>query len=351
MSKKERNSGIELLRIVAACFVVILHYCNPQIGGAMAVAGEVNYIFLDVLRSLGCCAVDVFIVISGYFLINTDKRVLGKPLYLYFQLVSIHLIVFLPKLFLGKEDVGIFSWLQQFLSTNYFVTLYIILYFLSPIINMIFQKIDKDSYLRLLTFLFLVFSIYPTVMDVLREISGNELYGTSPIGRWGSQHGYTIVNFIVLYIIGAYVGRFGFPMFVRNHALITTALCVTAILIWGELPSYLPEGASSARSYHNPVVITLAVSLFSLFSKLRLHSRIINELAGAAFSCFLIHLLVIGKIHVREYASGSFAAMCAHLLISIIAIYIFSYLFYKVYDFAVSPIIKRLNKISLSLQR
>ena len=64
MGKKERQSGIEHLRILAACMVVLLPYCNPQIGGAIAgarVVGGVNLVFLEFCRSLSCCAVDVFI--------------------------------------------------------------------------------------------------------------------------------------------------------------------------------------------------------------------------------------------------------------------------------------------------
>lgn len=34
-----RHTGIELLRILAACAVVILHYNNTEMGGAQAVMG------------------------------------------------------------------------------------------------------------------------------------------------------------------------------------------------------------------------------------------------------------------------------------------------------------------------
>lgn len=132
MKKRERYSGIELLRIVAACFVVILYYCNPQIGGAMkgaTIVGGSNLLFLDVIRSLSCSAVDIFIIISGYFLINSEKRVIGKPIYLVFQVILLHLIVYLPKVILGIEAFTLTGFLKQFLITNYFVTLYVILYF------------------------------------------------------------------------------------------------------------------------------------------------------------------------------------------------------------------------------
>lgn len=43
-NKDRRQSGIELLRILAACAVVILHYNNTQMGGAQLVmGGEKSY--------------------------------------------------------------------------------------------------------------------------------------------------------------------------------------------------------------------------------------------------------------------------------------------------------------------
>lgn len=351
MKKRERYSGIELLRIVAACFVVILHYCNPQIGGAMkgaTIVGGSNLLFLDVIRSLSCSAVDIFIIISGYFLINSEKRVIGKPIYLVFQVILLHLIVYLPKVILGIEAFTLTGFLKQFLITNYFVTLYVILYFLSPLINNIFAFMGQYAYRKSLLYLLIVFSVYPTLIDVIREFYGTELYGTSPIGRWGSQFGYNIVNFGVLYVLGGYLRKFRFPKIIYNHSILVILLCTVIILIWGKLPSALSEGASSARSYHNPVVIMLSVALFALFSKIKLHSSVINELAGAAFSCFLLHLLVIGRIHAVDYAQGSFIVLFGHLLASIIGIYAISYVFYKIYDFVVSPIIDYLNHYSLS---
>lgn len=345
----QRDSGIELLRIIAALFVVILHYCNPDIGGAIVRASGVNLLLLELLRSLSSCAVDVFILISGYFLIKSDRRVLGKPLSLFLQLLVMHVIGYLAKVgFHGFDDFSVIVLLRKCLVTNYFITLYTVLYLLSPLLNMLIANMNKRVLQKVLIVLFCVFSFYTTLWDVIRELSGNEFYGTSTIGNWGSQHGYTIVNFVVLYVTGAYLRLFGPPRIISTHWLIIILLCVLSIYVWGHIPSYLPEGASSARSYHNPVVILLAVTLFVVSCKLKIKSRIINELAKAAFTCYLLHLFIIGQIHASIYAQESFFVLCLHIFGSLLLIYLMSYVFYKLYDFAFSPLTRWLNRYALS---
>lgn len=43
---------------------------------------------------------------------------------------------------------------------------------------------------------FLLFPVYPTIVEVLEEVTGEIFKGLSSIGLNGSNAGYTIVNFI-----------------------------------------------------------------------------------------------------------------------------------------------------------
>ena len=62
----ERNYGIDLLRILAMLYVVILHAVGP--GGIIEAAAEssVHYKVAWVLEVWSFCAVDIFALISGY---------------------------------------------------------------------------------------------------------------------------------------------------------------------------------------------------------------------------------------------------------------------------------------------
>ena len=92
-----RKSGIELLRILAASAVVILHY--HSISSGMGVEGT-NKIVLELLVSFAICAVNVFVAISGFFMIKSQKRTWGKILSLLFQVSLINVGILMPLGFL-----------------------------------------------------------------------------------------------------------------------------------------------------------------------------------------------------------------------------------------------------------
>ena len=77
MTKKQRNSNLELLRIIAMLFIVA-HYFSIHGFGSSGSFDEMNFIiansnnyliyFLDMLGKIG---VDVFVIISAYSMINS----------------------------------------------------------------------------------------------------------------------------------------------------------------------------------------------------------------------------------------------------------------------------------------
>lgn len=78
--KKTRESGIELLRILLMIGVIILHINNADIGGALKYVdnNSVNYIVLLILENIFVCAVDIFVIITGYFYVKVIKGLLQK---------------------------------------------------------------------------------------------------------------------------------------------------------------------------------------------------------------------------------------------------------------------------------
>lgn len=90
MNKKEtRESGIELLRIFAMLGIILLHYNSPIMGKAFDFVdpNSSNEYLLYFMESLGICGVNLFILISGYFLCATQKRSFSKLFELFLQVV------------------------------------------------------------------------------------------------------------------------------------------------------------------------------------------------------------------------------------------------------------------------
>ena len=95
--EKERDSGIELLRIFASMLVIILHF---NLSGAINCSLGTNRLLLFGLESLGICAVDLFLIITGYFSAHSKKSSLLKLLDLFGQLLFLRLGFYFVEIFL-----------------------------------------------------------------------------------------------------------------------------------------------------------------------------------------------------------------------------------------------------------
>ena len=322
IQKPVRQSGIELLRIFATCGVVLLHYNNPLIG------------------------------ISGYFLCKSNTRTLSKPLSLVLMVVAINIMLYCYALFAGNVSFSLYDVLQVVIPHNYFVTLYVTLYFISPFINRALKDIDKSQWRVMLVIGLAFFSFWPTMADVLVEATHHEWFGISTIGAWGSQSGYNIVNFVLLYVLGAYIRLMGIEKrpFKTSKLFIYVGLCLILSFCWAWFSSHDSNSiGSSAWTYHNPLTIMMAVLLFLLFSRIRITSIIINDVAKAAFACFLIHGHVITHMNIKEFVQRPIPIMLIHIIACIIASYLISFIFYKVYDLTIDRLVRKNIKQTIVL--
>lgn len=147
MSKKERQSNIELLRIFAIIGVVILHYNNPTIGGGIKYAeeGSINFYILYFLESVFVCAVDLFMLISGYFMCQSKKVSLWKPIGLVVQVAAFNEAIYLLRVILHLIPFTVKSMLASLIPANYFVVLYCCVYVLSPYLNSFIDELPQNK--------------------------------------------------------------------------------------------------------------------------------------------------------------------------------------------------------------
>ena len=115
-SKSKRLANIELLRIVAMGMVVMLHYLGkgnllPNMNLAMGTNGYVAWI----LESLAIVAVNVYVLISGYFLVEAEFKI-GKIVKLILQVLFYTMLMTVFSLAVGIIDVselGIYNLIVQ----------------------------------------------------------------------------------------------------------------------------------------------------------------------------------------------------------------------------------------------
>lgn len=347
MKKEQRRSSIELLRILAACMVVISHLSALLLNPKTGILPPKNNTLITILLSCSVCAVDVFIVISGFFLWNSKKRTIGKAINLLVLMAVINMSSYFVQLLAGSLSFSLTKLLHYCFAPSYFVTLYIVLYLISPYINIILNKLTPKGWSKFFIFIFVIFSIYGIAADVVSEFT--PVLGISPFSRTGSQNGYNIVTFVLLYCMGAFLNarRLWIEKISSKLITIVMILCILAIWGWSTIGPSLPNYANSARSYHNPFVILMAMSLLVLFNRMSFSSRIINCFAKAAFTVYLIHPHFFTFLHVGFHMMMPPVLFMLWMLSSIVLIYIVSWLFWILYDFVTRSVYKRMDKIAI----
>lgn len=325
--------------------VIVLHYNNTEIGKAFLFASGVNKGILLVLESIFICAVNLYMLISGYFLCCKNSRKLTKPLELLIQVMVFHVGFYILGLLLGQNSFSLPGLLGSLVPNNYFVILYIVCFIVSPYMNVLLQKLGKKQSSRLLAILLLLFSVWPTAVDVLRELTQREWLGLSSVGINGSQNGYTIVNFALMYCIGAYLRLYMEKEYKYTTLLACLGVNVAVVCGWAALNDMHGIVGGSAWGYCNPFVIGEAVLLFLIFRKLRLkNSRIVNTLAKGAFTVYLLHTPFLNYARIPEAVQAAPGIMIVHILLVVVLIYLICFLCYVIYEKVTRPVLRRLEK-------
>lgn len=346
--KRIRNSNIELLRIFSILGVIILHYNNASMGKAFVYTSQLplNHGILYFFECLCICSVNVFVLLTGYFMCKSKDRSIHKPLKLVIEVIFFSLFFYFMKVFFGMVKFSTTDFLYKCLPANYFVILYITLYFISPYINILLENLDKKSFNKLMITLLVIFSIYPSLLELFNEVTSTSLLGLSTIGMYGSQYGYTIVNFVLMYIIGAYIRLNDIKLYCKMKNIALYLMCAIILLLWCYLGMIIGKDTTgSALSYFNPFCILESVSLFMLFKQFRINNmKLINHISKGTFIVFLIHTNFMSLVHIESFVTKSPIVMTIHLIISTCFIYAISLIVYIIYSFAFERVIDLLIK-------
>lgn len=343
--KSGRDSAMELLRIITMLGVVILHYNNGSVGGGFlyAAEGSANQYYLFFTENLFICAVNLFVLISAYYLSATGERRFSKAAELLLQVILFRLVFFAVRVLRG----GGFTWKAlalAILPSNYYVILYITLYLLSPYVNLLLQRLSVRQYRRLLLLCGLLFSLWTILGDVLANWNGGEINGLSTVGMYGSQHGYSIVNFLLIYLLGAYF-RMHEVTLPGKKAALGASVCFTVMLCTSLLEHFLGMRDTATWYYNNPFVIAMAAFVFLFFRGLRLDNPFINTFARGAFTCFLFHGSFMKHLSVERMAAMPLPLFALHQLGCAVGLYLLSCAVDAAYRFCTEWFLRRLRPV------
>lgn len=265
---KVRDSNIEALRLLLMLMILNLHsFWGYDHGSGFGQA-------FDFFReTTSICAVDAFVLVSGFYGIKWKKK---SCFSLLFQILFYSFAVYgfcVGFGILAFDKGGLLSCFKCFYDSWGFVTWYLILYFVSPWLNAFVERVDKRSLLIFIVIFFIAENL------ILRTAGSGSL------------------NFCLLYLIGRWINKTNAVDQLRVNATrgywITTVILfviVYALFLKFHFNANTMAGLVIGYSYSSPFVIIQAVFLFLIFARLSFKSKIINWCAKSCFAIFLIHM-------------------------------------------------------------
>ena len=262
---KQRNSSIELLRIISMILIVLYHYHARKYNLYVVDTPrpeDADFLSKLMMHSLGKLGVPIFVFISGWFGVRFRKdRFFDLLLQCFFY-------AFLSTILLGV-CYGSFELksIVFFLNHWWFIAGYLCLYLLAPGIDYLFETYNKKAILGIV--LLFYFISFGDVVVNSAKIGGLYLMLTMYLSaRWLRLYGAdSLEKYGVILFLSAFIVRFGIigVAYVSNHL------------------NFL----SYVNSYVSPLTTILVASIFILFSKRRFHVKLINQVAVSCLSVYL----------------------------------------------------------------
>lgn len=312
-SMKKRNSSIELLRIIAMLFIVLSHYSVHGGFKFDSINNYFNRFFLQIIV-LGNLGVDIFVLISGYFNIKS-KYSFKKVIQLIAQVLFYSIFFYVIFILSGNTTFSIKTFIKTIFPTIFqeywFFTTYIIMYIFTPYINKFLKYITRNTHLKLIITMLIIWSIIPT-------FTPSDMYGN------------VVVQFFMLYLIGAYIRLYPDNLLSRKKTItiILVSICIILLLLSTIILDSIHKYSSDLYSRSSILIVILAVGILTMFLKVNIsYNKIINTIGGCTFGVYLIHdnnyvrsWLWIDFLKNYSYANSEF--LIIRIILSVIIVFV-----------------------------
>lgn len=290
---KKRNGNIELLRMISMCMIVMLHALGK---GNLLVNpfGEsgANAWIAWVLECLSISAVNIFILISGYFLIKSEFKI-GRLIELVLEVLFYAVLSYVCCIAFGV-DTGIelnvynslFAIFPLHMNMYWFMTAYIIVYMLQPIFKVAAEHLSEKQYRNVLIVLLVYECVFKSILPVRLE---------------EDERGYNVLWFVIVFLLGGYIRYYGFKFFTKvkrgwiSYFIGTLLVFVETIALKYIVfyKGHLTEIEGLSLEYNNVFVLLAAIGIFAAFINMKPMkekvSSVVCALSPMSLGVYLFH--------------------------------------------------------------
>lgn len=266
----ERNSNLEILRIVAMMLIVMHHYAVHSFDNETLQTINWDWHLVNWFSEGGKLGVAIFVMISGYYMVES-KYTLRKFLKLWGEVIFYNLLIFtlfntvlVPVEAIEFDFQTVFHQFFPLIYYQYwFVSAYVLLMICSPFINHVLHSFSKERLKVFIVLLMFTQTFLPVVSSAVNQLS---LFG----------------DCILFYFIAGYIRLYYSDNKPKRHLILAIVFYVLLIICTTYNAQY--------REINSIVIIIVATELLLYFSLLKpKNSRLIQTLSSATFGIYLIH--------------------------------------------------------------
>lgn len=308
--RKKRVIWLDLLRVIATCFVPMAHLCSNVINQTPGVLSS-DYITLNFFNSMCRWVVPTFVMISGVFFLNKNKECDPKRLFtknvvrmatafIFWSFLYALQQSFFPAIGVGKE-IPAFSekaFINDFISGEYhmwYLYMIALLYLITPLIRVFTDNATKKQLEAFMVLSFVFSNLAPMLLKFpfIKQFEFDNVYDYLHLSFIGGYAG--------LYMGGQYMVRYPFrkktrifiyAMGVLGYALM--AGCNLWLSVKNDKPTKAFLDADNAAS------VMIAYALFTFFqhvvSKVDFKEKAVKAikwLSARSFGVYLCHVFVM----------------------------------------------------------
>lgn len=279
--KQLRDSNLELLRIVAMLAIIASHYGFWLTEAIKNDPVSSRTIFFTFFTCWGKLGINVFMLISGYFMCNKDTNLykwLKLLLQIYFYNIIIGGVFFATgyaPLTIGNIVEYVFPFRLN--SIDYFTTSFLWFYLFIPFFNIISKNLSHQQHRTLLLLSFGMHLLYGNIPSFKIPLDAVLWYG-------------------MIFLLASYIRKYDLNFFSNSSkkwgwaTIILTVMAIVEVaglaFLGQKLGKSTSFGVGFIRYGNSFFAVTIAVSLFMWLKSIHIpYNKYINILGGGNFWC------------------------------------------------------------------
>lgn len=357
--KKERESGIELYKVIAIFLIVLSHVIqtltepNYVLGigegtfiNIATATRDLDVLLLALFRICGALGNNMFFICSAWFLVNSKKMSLKKVIHMILDVWIINMIVFL-----GLHAIGIQFQISDTVRTffpttfanNWYITCYLLFYLIYPFLNRMLEQLNISEHFALTSFLFMIYFIIPVLpLEEINLFFANELVIFLAT--------YVIVSFIKIYK-NEWTENLKLNKGILFVSIVSYVVLILSVDYLGLRTNYFLNRLVRWNMNNSLFMFLIAFSSFNMMKKKKFINRTINYFSSLSLLVYIFHENLAFRRYFRPVIEFSIlrrfgiehAFICAVFMA--VSLAILSFIISAVYKIFFTKIVSKLSSI------